>query len=288
MCFRKLCMSIWLCTMMLFVNVNAVQALGLVNDGQGGYYASDNHDLLLVGMKYMGPDHTMWYMADLSTCSFSTWDGQPTVSAKVVLVVNTADTSGSSPSFPYVFFNNGIYHAPGGTYQGIEGSDPLRAVNVLFDRARNNGSSGSNGDSSYKKPKSLLSDEEIAIGGISPLGSSRDYIQSIYGEPNDKTKKWSKAVEDMVEHWKYGDSFEIYFYSERRESPDLILCTAANGLATPAGIKVGSRASEVIDKYGEPAFKNSSQYLYKGAADCELVFGIENGRVCRIAAGWSM
>ena len=92
----------------------------------------------------------------------------------------------------------------------------------------------------------------------------------------------------MVEHWKYGDSFEIYFYSERRESPDLILCTAANGLATPAGIKVGSRASEVIDKYGEPAFKNSSQYLYKGAADCELVFGIENGRVCRIAAGWSM
>ena len=282
---RKLFLTLWLCMMMFFGSVNIAMALNLVSDGQGAYYAADNQNFMLIDKRYMGPDHEMWNMVDLSTCEKGSWDGKQVVFAKVHFVMSTSDTA-SGPAFTFTFFSNGVYHTPGGTYQTISGSNAYRAVKVIFDRANGNSSSGGSSSSSSDRKKNALNDDEIAIGGVSP-GASVEYVRGIYGAPDSASESITKSGETW-EIWKYGDSFELRWYKGEKEPWLFILSsTAANGLATPKGIKVGSRASEVLEKYGEPFTKNSTRLWYKGKNDCDFIFDISNGVVTRIAAGWS-
>lgn len=39
---RQWFLTVWLCAVVFFASAGMAQALGLVSDGQGGYYASDN------------------------------------------------------------------------------------------------------------------------------------------------------------------------------------------------------------------------------------------------------
>jgi len=278
---RQWFLTVWLCAVVFFASAGMVQALRLVSDGQGGYYASDNQDFLLIDKSSMGPEHDMWSLLDLSTCSIGTWNGQRVVYGKVYMVMDDADSCTDGPSFGYTFFSNGVYHAPGGSYQSISGSNAYRAVKVIFERA-NGGSSNSRS----AKQETKLANDEIAIGGISP-GATQDYVRSIYGEPT-KASRSKDHDGDTWETWLYGDSFRLtWFVGPKGTYLHLLRTSAANGLATPRGIKVGSRVSEVLEKYGEPFVKQPKHYWYKGANDCDLVFEVKNGVVTEITAGWS-
>ncbi|MBQ7498323.1 MAG: hypothetical protein IJU00_10915 [Selenomonas sp.] len=130
-----------------------------------------------------------------------------------------------------------------------------------------------------------ISFDRIAIGGIQPLTSTRDYVRSVYGEPDKITKrpetgKFSDS--DITETWDYGDSFSISF------SNDIVYCLGVNGpngLATPDGIKVGDSESKIISAYGS---KGKLGYWYKSEYDCNLTIGVTNGKVTRIFAGWTL
>lgn len=257
-------------------------------------------DFMLIDKSSMGPEHDMWSLLDLSTCRMGTWDGQSVIYGKVYMVMDAADSSQregfrrntlymvmdaadsctSGPSFGYAFFSNGVYHTPGGSYQSIRGSNAYHAVKVIYDRA--NGSSSSESKSSSAEVRKVLPNEEIAIGGICPYTATPEYVRSIYGEP-DKLSKGTDHSGHYYEHWTYGDSFDIWFWgNEGALVVQIVRTTAANGLAIPAGIKVGSRASEVEAKYGK-----SKSYWYKGSNDCNLSFEVKNGVVVSIGAGWN-
>ena len=130
-----------------------------------------------------------------------------------------------------------------------------------------------------------ISFDRIAIGGIQPLTSTRDYVRSVYEEPDKITRrpetgKFSDS--DITETWEYGDSFSISF------SNDWVFCLSVNGpngLATPDGIKVGDSETKVISTYGR---KWKLGYWYKSEHDCSLTIGVTNGKVTRIFAGWNL
>lgn len=130
-----------------------------------------------------------------------------------------------------------------------------------------------------------VSFDRVAIGGIQPLTSTRDYVRSIYGEPDKITKrpetgKFSDS--EITETWNYGDSFSISF------SNDWVFCLSVdglNGLATPDGIKVGDSESKLISTYGR---KWKLGYWYKSDNDCNLTIGVKNGKITRIFAGWNL
>ena len=281
---RRLFLTMWLCLAVAFAGGKMAEALSLVSDGQGAYYAADNHDYLLINTSSMGPI-SMWYMLNLASCEKGTYDGREAVYGDVYMITSDSSDSTGGVRVRFVFFSNGVSHAPGGTYQTISGSNAYRAAKVIFDRANGRRSSGSKSSSS--KQQNLLRDDQIAIGGISPFGSSQEYIRSIYGEPTKISRSWSKSWEAITERWEYGDSFIMIFVGDSTEYPYFMKCTAANGLATPAGIKVGSPASEVIEKYGKPPFDGNGSYRYKGRGDCDFVFSVANGVVTAIYAGWS-
>ena len=285
MVLRKWFLSVLLCAAVFFSSAGLVQALGLVGDGQGAYYASDNQNFLLIDKSSMGPEHDMWSLLDLSTCSIGTWNGQRVVFGKVYMVMDAADSCTDGPSFGYTFFSNGVYHAPGGSYQSISGSNAYRAAKVIFDRA--SGSSSAGNKSNGAVSKTLLPDEEIAIGGICPYTATPEYVRSIYGEP-DKLSKGNNHDGYYYEHWTYGNSFELWFWEYKGKlSVQLVKTTAANGLATPKGIKVGSRETEVLEKYGNPYIPKNGSLWYKGRNGCDFVFSLENGVVTSIGAGWN-
>ena len=278
---RRFFLTIWLCTALIFASAHMAQALNLVNDGQGAYYAADNHDYLLINTSSMGPI-SMWYMLNLASCEKGTYDGREAVYGDVYMITSDSSDSTGGVRVRFVFFSNGVSHAPGGTYQMISGSNAYRAAKVIFDRANGNSSSGGSSSSSSSGKKGMLTGDEIAIGGVSP-GASKEYVRSIYGEPG-KLSKWVNDYGSNCEEWVYGDSFEVWF---TKDEVTLLRTTAPNGLATPAGIKVGSRASEVLEKYGEPLSRQSTQYWYKGPRDYDFVFVIKDGVVSYIGAGWS-
>ena len=266
---------------MFFASTNMAHALNLVSDGQGAYYAADNHDYLLINTSSMGPI-SMCYMLNLASCEKGTYDGREAVYGDVYMITSDSSDSTGGVRVRFVFFSNGVSHAPGGTYQMISGSNAYRAAKVIFDRANGNSSSGGSSSSSSSGKKGMLTGDEIAIGGVSP-GASKEYVRSIYGEPG-KLSKWVNDYGSNCEEWVYGDSFEVWF---TKDEVTLLRTTAPNGLATPAGIKVGSRASEVLEKYGEPLSRQSTQYWYKGPRDYDFVFVIKDGVVSYIGAGWS-
>lgn len=120
--------------------------------------------------------------------------------------------------------------------------------------------------------------EEIAIGGI-PLFSTRDYVRNIYGTPDVMKITYSRMLDSDVETWDYGGSFILTFVGNGAES---IICKAANGLKTPAGIGVGSSESKVREVYG--GVRKGSFYTYRSELGTELGIIVENGIVKEIRA----
>lgn len=85
-----------------------------------------------------------------------------------------------------------------------------------------------------------IPDSEFAIGGIT-IGSSADYVQSIYGEPTHISDKVPNAEGGYSYSYAYGSSFYIFFDANTNVVTG-IFSTAINGLTTPAGLTVGMDA----------------------------------------------
>ena len=90
--------------------------------------------------------------------------------------------------------------------------------------------------------------EQTELGCIR-VGETRDFVESIYGEPD------SSKVNHM---WggmncRYGDSFDVTYTMDGHVIH--ISTTADNGIVTADGIKIGSTINDIMRVYGEP--KNS-------------------------------
>lgn len=129
-----------------------------------------------------------------------------------------------------------------------------------------------------------ISFNRVAIGGIQPF-ASKDYVRSIYGEP-DKIHDLSKSPVpgdgNPDEAWEYGDSFRILFAKEYVFS---IVSSGHNGLKTPDGIQVGDSEAKVMTAYGQ---KWKLGYYYVSDWDTFFTISVQNGRVKQIYAGWNL
>lgn len=131
--------------------------------------------------------------------------------------------------------------------------------------------------------------EQVELGGIT-TGETREYVESIYGEPD------SSSVNVMWggTNCKYGDSFVIT-YTEKGYVIH-ISTSADNGIVTVDGIKVGSTLSDVRRVYGEPKNavrdrKTNHIYMYFYNVEGERKQGIRfdfdsSGNVTKIGAGY--
>lgn len=117
---------------------------------------------------------------------------------------------------------------------------------------------------------------ELAIGGI-PLYADESSIKSIYGEPT-KIENHTIGVYDKTFY--YGDSFIIHMLGSHAMA---IISNANNGLATPAGITVGTKAGDLYKIYGHPEryYVNSHGrdliYLWDEHSYCGISFKLING-----------
>lgn len=127
--------------------------------------------------------------------------------------------------------------------------------------------------------------ERIAIGGIQPLTSTKEYVRSVYGDPDEIIKRPPTgrfSDSDITETWKYGGTFSIVF------SEDYVFnieTTGANNLATPDGLKVGDGESKLISIYGH---RGKLGYWYRSEHECNLAITVKNGKVTSIFAGWNL
>ena len=78
---------------------------------------------------------------------------------------------------------------------------------------------------------------EFSLGGI-PLGASKSYVLSVYGEPQSRGHDGDCFT--------YGDSFTIVFNNDKAK---FITVSAKNGITTPSGFRVGISISNVKKKY---------------------------------------
>ena len=130
----------------------------------------------------------------------------------------------------------------------------------------------------------MIAFDRVAIGGIQPF-ASKDYVRSIYGEPDEIIDRKESSVhsdDGWDEVWKYGDTFLIWF---DKDSVIIVKSTGPNGLKTPDGIAVGDSEAKLISVYGN---KGKFGYWYKSDYDTNFVFGVKDGKVSYIAAGWNL
>lgn len=104
-------------------------------------------------------------------------------------------------------------------------------------------------------------DSEFAIGGIT-IGSSADYVQSIYGEPTHISDKVPNAEDGYSYSYAYGSSFYIFFDANTNVVTG-IFSTANNGLTTPAGLKL-TLDNDTFENTGKSRFfeRRTSRVLY--------------------------
>ena len=114
----------------------------------------------------------------------------------------------------------------------------------------------------FAAPTKNVPREDIAIGGVY-FGATKDYVQSIYGEPDKVfTKKQSKGAEPpILELWQYGDSFIISF-NPQNDKVEKIESTKRNGLKIPMGAAVGDNIFAVKNYYDGKCFFASEKNGY--------------------------
>ena len=124
--------------------------------------------------------------------------------------------------------------------------------------------------------------EKVAIGGLQ-LGNTREYVKSIYGEPDS-----DETVENVLELvpvqvWKYGQSLMIHFANGKIQR---IVVSANNGLSTPDGLRVGMKEYDIKKIYGEPfSTKHDGFYNYRSPNFDWLLINTQNGSVSKITIG---
>lgn len=129
---------------------------------------------------------------------------------------------------------------------------------------------------------------EVAIGGVQ-IGSSMDYVRSIYGEPTTVRTYYDRVFYGNCEDWTYGDSFVIRF--AQSGTAYSVASTKDNGIKTPAGFTVGQNINGVIDYFGSDKMtrtydKTSGTYIYRVYCNSYiyLVFTTDKkGKISRIS-----
>ena len=123
--------------------------------------------------------------------------------------------------------------------------------------------------------------DQAAIGGIS-VGSSTEYIKSIYGEPNSIHVDENTQDTD-TQTWYYGDTFLIDFVNG---IASCVVTSGSNGLATPAGVSVGMKKKTMKSKYGSPKttekYGNRAIYTYQTDNGVGMVFIVRDGIISEI------
>ena len=105
-----------------------------------------------------------------------------------------------------------------------------------------------------------MPESEMSLGGLT-FGSSFDYMEKIYGEPNYFYTGGVKKSGAFL----YGDSI-ILHYNAELDRIETIMIDSNNGWKTPAGLSVGMNILDAENFYGKPDYmtvgKNNSAYCY--------------------------
>lgn len=123
-----------------------------------------------------------------------------------------------------------------------------------------------------------IPDSEFSLGGIT-VGSSADYVKSLYGEP-DKDSGVRIGPDGKYYEYIYRSSLRIEF-DVNYNTITGVYVTANNGFSTPAGITVGMNADVITKLYGEP-FKNDRGILSYHEDGKWIVFTTRNGKITEI------
>lgn len=112
-------------------------------------------------------------------------------------------------------------------------------------------------------PWKEIPEEDIAVGGIN-LGTTRDYVQSVYGEPDNIERKNLNYGSEIIhlEINRYGTSFFVTYDLDTNRVVE-VKSTGNNGLKVPAGFAVGDNISDVRKYYNGAGFsrkKNEQHY----------------------------
>ena len=130
----------------------------------------------------------------------------------------------------------------------------------------------------------VLQNDEIALGGIM-VGTPRSEVEAIYGAPTERTEPVKGAMfGEMMDTYTYGTSFQVIFV---KDTAMYVITTAHNGIATPAGVRVGDPSDKVMRTYGKPHRYTQNEsgkesFVYRDAREVAIVFSAENGVITRI------
>ena len=130
----------------------------------------------------------------------------------------------------------------------------------------------------------VLQNDEIALGGIM-VGTPRSEVEAIYGAPTERTEPVKGAMfGEMMDTYTYGTSFQVIFV---KDTAMYVITTAHNGIATPAGVRVGDPSDKVMRTYGKPHRYTQNEsgkesFVYRDPYGIAIVFSAENGVITRI------
>ena len=130
----------------------------------------------------------------------------------------------------------------------------------------------------------VLQSSDIALGGIM-VGTPRSEVEAIYGAPTERTEPVKGAMfGEMMDTYTYGTSFQVIFV---KDTAMYVITTAHNGIATPAGVRVGDPSDKVMRTYGKPHRYTQNEsgkesFVYRDAREVAIVFSAENGVITRI------
>ena len=137
-----------------------------------------------------------------------------------------------------------------------------------------------------------LPEEAIALGGLK-IGSSRAYVESIYGPPDRLESSMYTNIgpnhsDVKVLYYYYGNSFKILIRTDRDSVMD-INTTSNNGIETPQGLHVGSTTADIKRTFGylpEGLEGNSGEpdyaYSYEGAGSTLIFYTHGDGTIYEI------
>ena len=143
----------------------------------------------------------------------------------------------------------------------------------------------------------------MSIGGIQ-IGSSEEYVKSIYGEPKrieyDRSLNGTNNQGSTAYTYIYGDTFKILFCGNNTIPMQAgeIISTANNGIKTEAGLSVGDNESRIIALYGTENMNTYHdkdgviKYVYtigKGFGTAFTVF-VRHGKIIKIelSSSWNI
>lgn len=123
-----------------------------------------------------------------------------------------------------------------------------------------------------------LSPAQFYLGGIT-VGSTADYVRSIYGQPT-VSNPVKQGPDGYFYSYQYGSSVQIAFDANSNRVT-AVYSTANNGFATPAGLTVGMDAAAISRLYGTPDKEDRGTISYHIEGKW-LVFNTHNGKITEI------